>query len=166
MLKLTSPWHPCTVRNIRNAFSRIIKAYESLYDTVSVILEQAHMVELKTRGQSICKLWYEQQARRFIALQKCFVQFFQTFCVFTDTQAECTSQTGKSQKQQSQWFNDSVNSTGTTNTNTTYQIHTRHWWLCLRCKSDNVQKWELATERLLYEELNSKRKFLSQSLDC
>ena len=34
---------------------------------VSLTPEQAHMVELKTREQSKCKLWYEQRAGRVTA---------------------------------------------------------------------------------------------------
>lgn len=53
-------------------FPEILKACEALYDTTTITPEQANMVELKTRGQSKCKLWYEQRAGRITAsvLQK------------------------------------------------------------------------------------------------
>ena len=55
-------------------FPEILKACEALYDTVYITItpEQVNMVELKTRGQSKCKLWYEQRAGHITAsvLQK------------------------------------------------------------------------------------------------
>ena len=48
-------------------FPEIIKACEALYDTVTITPEQANTVELKTRGQSKCKLWYEQRAGHITA---------------------------------------------------------------------------------------------------
>ena len=48
-------------------FSEILKACEALYDTVTITPEQANMVELKTRGQSKYKLWYEQRAGHITA---------------------------------------------------------------------------------------------------
>jgi len=38
----------------------LLKARDVFSDMVSLTPEQAHMVELKTREQSKCKLWYEQ----------------------------------------------------------------------------------------------------------
>ena len=43
-------------------FLEILKACEALYDTVTITPLQADTVELKTRGQSKCKLWCEQRA--------------------------------------------------------------------------------------------------------
>ena len=37
----------------------ILKTCEALFDTVTITPEQATTVELETRGQSKCKLWYE-----------------------------------------------------------------------------------------------------------
>ena len=48
-------------------FLEILKACEALYDTVTITPEQANTVELKTRGQSKCKLWYEQRAGHITA---------------------------------------------------------------------------------------------------
>ena len=41
-------------------FQDLLKACDAFYDMVSLTPEQVHMVELKTREQSKCKLWYEQ----------------------------------------------------------------------------------------------------------
>ena len=48
-------------------FPEILKACEALYDTVTITPEQANTVELKTRGQPKCKLWYEQRAGHITA---------------------------------------------------------------------------------------------------
>jgi len=48
-------------------FGEIAEACGGLYSTVSITLEQARMVELKTRDQAQCKLWYEQRAGRVTA---------------------------------------------------------------------------------------------------
>ena len=48
-------------------FPEILKVCEALYDTVTITPEQANIVEQKTRGQSKCKLWYEQRAGRITA---------------------------------------------------------------------------------------------------
>ena len=45
----------------------ILKACEALFDTVTITPEQATTVELETRGQSKCELWYEQRAGRITA---------------------------------------------------------------------------------------------------
>ena len=44
------------------SFPDLLKACDSFYDMVSITPEQVDMVELKTRDQSKCKLWYEQRA--------------------------------------------------------------------------------------------------------
>lgn len=49
------------------SFGDIVEACGGLYSSVSITLEQARMVELKTREQSQCKLWYEQRAGRVTA---------------------------------------------------------------------------------------------------
>ena len=48
-------------------FPEILEVCEALYDTVTITPEQANMVEQKTRGQSKCKLWYEQRAGHITA---------------------------------------------------------------------------------------------------
>ena len=45
----------------------LVNACDAFYDMVSLTPEQVHMVKLKTREQSKCKLWYEQQAGRVTA---------------------------------------------------------------------------------------------------
>ena len=58
---LTSLFHK---DNQEVPFQDLVKACDAFYDMVSITPEQAHMVELKTREQSKCKLWYEQRAGR------------------------------------------------------------------------------------------------------
>ena len=61
---LTSLFHK---DNEKVAFPDLLKACDAFYDMVSLTPQQAHMVELKTREQSKCKLWYEQRAGRVTA---------------------------------------------------------------------------------------------------
>jgi len=56
---LTSLFHK---ENQGISLQDLIKACDAFYDMVSLTPEEAHMVELKTREQSKCKLWYEQLA--------------------------------------------------------------------------------------------------------